>query len=124
MSKINVRENKWTNQRQWQHWAHKTKTNTTQHRKLKRWATQTQQQTRREPRYSRSVGSSCLFLIRHLQCYSHTCSQDKLDTTLSNTNVITQYVVTIPILIFHHDELIIYYIKLHISHVIFYIFKF
>jgi hypothetical protein len=32
-----------------------------------------------------------LSLIRHQQCYLYTFSQDILDTTITNTNVITQY---------------------------------
>jgi hypothetical protein len=36
--------------------------------------------------------------IRHPQCYLYTFSQDILDTAITHTNVITQYVVIIPTL--------------------------
>ena len=56
----------------WQIWTHKTQDkDKTQHKKQKRWTTRTW----REPRYSRCVSNSCLFFIRHPQCYSYKYSR-------------------------------------------------
>ena len=82
VSLINVRENRRCNQdgtirRHWQQWAHKTKTNTTHNRQLKRSATQTLPKTGCEHMWSRrEIRHSCFTQFQYNSLFSyHTKSQ-------------------------------------------------